>query len=173
MTSFPVAKNGDWFNYAGAGGVRAVRHGSLRWMWHAYGRRGFFRSVDLNAAGWLAVLAPGIAIGTATAIAIGWPVAVLALLGAVATWAVALAFDARAHRKAAVSVQASGMIREQLQPVIDRLKSRGINVTVSENTVTESTDPDNDQTSISIHSTMRHLRAIHAELERARQDRGH
>ena len=90
-----MAKNGDWFNYAGAGGVRAVRHGSLRWIWHAYGRRGFFRSVDLNAAGWLAVLAPGIAIGTTTAIAMSWPVALLAAFGALATWAVALGFDTR------------------------------------------------------------------------------
>lgn len=165
-----MANNGDWFNYAGAGGVRTVRHGSRRWLWHAYGRRGFFRAVDLNATGWLAVLAPGIAIGMATAIAMGWSVALLALVGALGSWAVALSFDARAHRRMGVSVHAAGMTREQLQPVVDRLASRGINVTVSENAELEFAEPDSLQTSFSIDSTMRHLGAVQSELERARQD---
>ena len=56
-------------------------------------RTGGFRQVDLNAAGWAAVLAPGAAVGLVFAIGFDQSLIVVVVAGATFSWLIALSVD--------------------------------------------------------------------------------
>ncbi len=81
----------------------------------------------------------------------------------------ALGVDTRTYRRMDVSIQVPALTREQLQPVVDRLAARGIDVTVSGSC--QSAPSDSDDVSLWINSAMRHVDAVHVELEKMRHHR--
>ncbi len=161
-----MSKSPTWFNYGGGQHGEAIRHRSI-WWWYSYGRTGLFRSADLNAVGWLAVIGPGVVLGTAVAFLAGWPWWLTAPIGALASWLVALVIDALAWRRITTGVDVSDLSRAQSEAVIERLRSRGIEVALAEDMDGESGD-----VSLSFQSTNRFLKVIRREIDAERRRLG-
>jgi hypothetical protein len=70
----------------------------------AWARTGGFRTVELNPAGWAALLVPGAVVGAGAALARGAPVASGAAAGSLAAWAAGLVADGVRWRRAWVTV---------------------------------------------------------------------
>lgn len=79
----------DWFNYAGQNS--RVRFRRLR--------SGGFRSSHLNLAGWMAVLLPGLVVGSLVGMVSGRAVVLTAVLGGLVSWVIALGLDFIAWRR--------------------------------------------------------------------------
>lgn len=133
-----MSKTPTWFNYGGGQHGKAIRCGSIRWWWLAYGRTGLFRSAELNAVGWFAVLVPGLLVGIGFALLTGWPWWLTTPCGGLASWLVALVIDALTWRRITTGVGVSDLSPTQAKAVMERLRSQGVEVALEEDVDDES-----------------------------------
>lgn len=155
-----MSKSPTWFNYGGGQHGQAIRHGSFWWWWYSYGRSGLFRSADLNAVGWLAVLGPGVVLGIVVAFLTEWTWWLTAPVGGLASWLVALVIDARAWRRITTGLGVSDLSRAQAEAVVERLRSQGVEVTLE-----EEVDAESGEVWLSFQSTNRFLKTIQREID--------
>ncbi len=155
-----MRREASWFNYATWDPGQPMCLGSARWFWHRYGRTGFFRSVDLNAVGWAAVLGPGIVLGLVIALAVGWPWWLTTPAGMLCTWIAALVLDGVSWRRTPTSAGVSDLTSAQIDSVLDRLRKQAVEVSLHEDA-----DPETGAVWLSIQSSMRFLRAIQREID--------
>ncbi len=92
-----MAKSSGWFmGGPGSGGSsRFVRSTWAARSWEPFRRTGGFRTVELDAVGWLAVLASGGFAGFIFGLVTNKHVLAMILLGVVAAWGVGLIVDAQ------------------------------------------------------------------------------
>jgi hypothetical protein len=119
-------RGGGWFEY-GPGPVPLRRSSAFSILRRVRG--GPLRMIELNAAGWSALLAPPALVGGVVALALGRPVVVGALGGAGAALAVAGAWDRWRWWNSVVSVS-SDLDLADLRGVAERLRAEGVDVTV-------------------------------------------
>ena len=90
-------------------------------------RTGGFVSVELNAAGWLALISPGVVIGLAIARLTGTSFVLWGIVGGVLIWAAAVGIDRLRHRHRKCRVLFSPALTEtQLEQVEEAARYAGI-----------------------------------------------
>ncbi len=148
----------SWFGFDDATGT--VRRRRLR--------SGGFRSSDLNALGWTAVLGPGVAAGALAAWLTPLPAPPAVIVGAAASWAVALIIDRVAWNRIPFGVSDERLTWSQAAAVGSELRAQDRDVVVAahrhgaDGRASPSGEPP-----WTIRSTNRHHRAVMAAIDRA------
>lgn len=91
-------------------------------------RSGGFVSVELNAAGWLAVLAPGVIGGAILAVTLGLSLLLMLFLGAVGGWIIAVTIDRVKDRYRLSGYQYDPLTVAEIDQVARRARELGFDV---------------------------------------------
>lgn len=161
-----VRSSGGWFEY-GPGPVRLRRSSTFSIVRGVRG--GPFRMMELNAVGWSALLAPPAVVGGVVALALGRPVAVVALGGAGAALVVTVAWDRWRWSNSVVSVS-SDLDLDDLRTVADRLRAEGVDATVEtidRGPIVQSDSDDEDVARWQLTTRQRWLNRVLAALDDA------
>jgi len=84
--------------------------------------------VQLNAAGWLAVLTPGVALGVAIAAVVRWSLLIGAVVGGLLSWVVAVAVDTCRWRNSSMGLDVTDLDLAIVQSAIADLRAIGVDV---------------------------------------------
>lgn len=97
-----------------------------------YRNRGGFKTIELNAAGWSALIAGGAVAGAAASLASRAPLVPTIMLGVVGGWAALLGLDHRRWRNSTVSLSRNDLSAETYAEAVERLRAMGIAVSARE-----------------------------------------
>ncbi len=92
-------------------------------------RAGGFKTADLNAAGWGALVGTGLVLGAIPVFAIGARARVALPTGVVVTWLALLALDRRRWRNATTNLGRGNMDRAAVEAAVAELQAKGIAAT--------------------------------------------
>ena len=118
---------GGWFIDEHGTTSRCHRAGPIRQVLRRLlGRSGGFRMVQLNLAGWAALLAPGVAVGVLMGYLLGGHVLVVALAGALLAWLVGLVVDSLCWRASTILFSCPAVPVESLERLVQDLRAEGV-----------------------------------------------
>ena len=126
------SKAGVWGGYAGGGVAVASRQSQALRRLACFGRCGGFRMIELNLAGWLAVLAPGVLIGVVVAEVLGGDRLVGGALGLSLWWGTALTVDFFRWRQSGIAWQVDDHCRGAVGVAVGQLVEDGVPVKIIE-----------------------------------------
>ncbi|MBA2427285.1 MAG: hypothetical protein H0V60_09435 [Actinobacteria bacterium] len=92
-------------------------------------RAGGFKTADLNAAGWGALVGTGLVLGAIPVFAIGARARLALPTGVVVTWLALLALDRRRWRNAMTNLGRGNMDRAAVEAAVAELQAKGIAAT--------------------------------------------
>ncbi len=162
-----MSSSGGWFNHRGNhGGNVGVRSAGR----HLHRRRRlaelvWFRSVDLNALGWLALIGTGIALSVALAADSGVEPAASMAIGFTAAYAAARVLDWYCWRQITFGISTSDLTVDQARAIVERLRSSGQDVSLE--LEQQGLFADDQPAEWSIRSTNRHRRAVDTAISEA------
>lgn len=119
-------------NPSGSARSRLVRSTWAARSWGAFRRTGGFRTVQLNIAGWLAVLAPGALVGLITGLIISQHVLAITVVCVAAAWSVALIADYLKWRRSETGFDISDLSDEARLKLTTRLQAEGISFRIEQ-----------------------------------------
>ena len=157
-----MAKSSGWFmGVPGSGGSsRLVRSTWAARSWEPFRRTGGFRTVELNAVGWLAVLAPGGFAGFIFGLVTNKHVLAMILLGVVAAWGVGLIVDYSKWRQSGIGFDITDLSENDRLQLVTRLEHDGIPFEIEHRLM------ERNQQYHFLNSTMSERRRIEAILRR-------
>ncbi|MGF1595830.1 MAG: hypothetical protein ACFCVK_02715 [Acidimicrobiales bacterium] len=144
-----------WFEYGGRS------DGGRRW-WRRLVTNGGFRSSQLSPAGWLAVVGPGIGTGALVALMVGASLVPVMVVGAVMSWALALAIDTMAWRKVPIGITIDDLDDTQATEIVAALKAKGVRASIRADV------DDEGRTTPVLRTVNRHRKAALRAVERHR-----
>ncbi len=153
-----MAKSLRWFvGVPGSGGPsRLVQSTWAARSWDVFRRTGGFRTVQLNAVGWLAVLAPGAFAGLTFGLVTNNHVLAMIALGVVAAWGVGLIVDYSKWRQGGIGFDITDLSENDRLQLVTRLERNGVPFDIEHRLMGR------DQQYRSLKSTMRERRRIEA-----------
>ncbi len=151
-----------WFNYGDDVGARSAgRHLRRR---RRPAELVWFRSVDLNALGWLTLIGSGVVLSAAIAATSGIEPAVSTVIGFAAAYAAARALDWHHWRQITFGTSTSDLTVDQAVAVVERLRAAGHDVSLELEPQVFADDPPVEW---SIQSTNRHRSAVDTAISEA------
>jgi hypothetical protein len=152
-----------WFNYGDDVGARnAGRHLRRR---RRPAELVWFRSVDLNALGWLTLIGSGAVLSAAIAATSGIEPAVSMVVGFAAAYAAARALDWYHWRQITFGISTSDLTVDQAVAIVERLRSSGHDVSLE--LEPQGVFGDDQPAEWSIKSTNRHRSAVDTAISEA------